>query len=90
MVFCAGTAGAARRDQVIDEIDPIPGADAIRVDLQSIGSIFKFIFDRMGGVGQLASLADGDETRGEFMRHRPADYETPRIDSRDPGDLHLT
>ena len=77
----------ARREEVVDDQDLLPGLDRVAVDLERVRPVFEGVLhgDRLGR--QLAQLADGDEARLQLVRHRRAEDEAPRLHPDDDVDL---
>ena len=79
--------GAAGREQVVDDEDPLAGLDGVAVDLEGVGAVLERVLDGQRLGRQLAQLADRHEARVQLVRHRRREDEPARLHAHDDVDL---
>src|SRR3954454_20784768 len=81
---------AAGGEQVVHDEDSLPRKDRVLVHFERVRAVLERVLhaDRLGG--QLAELADGDETRIELVRHGCAEDEPARLHAHDQIDPLIT
>ena len=56
-----GASSASGGEEIVDNDDPLPNGNGVRIKLEPVGAIFERIFGRDRGYRQLARLAYGYE-----------------------------
>src|SRR3954447_7979284 len=75
--------GAAGREYVIDDQDPLPGGERVALDLEDGLAILQRVGRLERGAGQFALLANRDEAGAEVVGHRRREDEAARLDADD-------
>src|SRR5579871_1735707 len=76
-----GKAGAAGRDQIVDDEYVVAMLQRVGVDFDAVGSVFKCVILAQHLPGQLALLAHRNESDRKLMCDRAAQNEAARLDS---------
>ena len=85
--LASGFRGAAGGYQVVDQQYPFALGDRIGVYFDAVGAVFELVVVAYGFGGQLAFLADRDETLAQRVGQRRAEDEAARLDAGDLVDL---
>src|SRR5882762_2936074 len=75
------------RDEVVHQDDLFAASNTVLVNLDLVATVLERVRQAHGGVGELALLANGNETSSELMSDGTTENEAPCFDTGDSVDL---